>query len=56
MAQDNLIKLQCKECKQVNYWSRKNKKKSATGGEKKLELKKFCKWDRKRTMHKEVKK
>ena len=25
--QDNLIKLQCKECKHINYWTKKNKKK-----------------------------
>ncbi|MBI4692233.1 MAG: 50S ribosomal protein L33 [Candidatus Terrybacteria bacterium] len=52
MSQENLIKLQCKTCKRVNYWSRKNKKKV----ERKIELKKFCNWCRKQTMHKEVKK
>ncbi|MBL7155413.1 MAG: 50S ribosomal protein L33 [Candidatus Portnoybacteria bacterium] len=52
MSQDNLIKLQCSECKRINYWSRKNKKTI----QKKLELKKFCKWCRKHTLHKEMKK
>ena len=33
--QDNLIKLQCKECKHINYWTKKNKKKV----EKSLKLK-----------------
>ncbi|MBI2627940.1 MAG: 50S ribosomal protein L33 [Candidatus Niyogibacteria bacterium] len=52
MSQDNLIKIQCGACKRVNYWSRKNKKKV----ERKIELKKFCKWCRKHTAHKESKK
>jgi large subunit ribosomal protein L33 len=52
MSQDNLIKLQCKDCKRVNYWSRKNKKTV----ERKIELKKFCKWCKKKTAHKETKK
>ncbi|PIV10171.1 MAG: 50S ribosomal protein L33 [Candidatus Portnoybacteria bacterium CG03_land_8_20_14_0_80_41_10] len=52
MSQDNLIKLQCSECKRINYWSRKNKKKI----QKKIELMKFCKWCRKSTLHKEGKK
>lgn len=52
MSQDRLIKLQCSKCKRVNYWSRKNKKKV----ERKIELNKFCKWDKKRTLHKEAKK
>jgi len=26
MSQDNMIKLECTECKRVNYFSRKNKK------------------------------
>ena len=51
-AQENLIKLACQTCKRVNYWTRKNKKKV----ERKIELKKFCKWCRKQIIHKEVKK
>ncbi|OHA15575.1 MAG: 50S ribosomal protein L33 [Candidatus Tagabacteria bacterium RIFCSPLOWO2_01_FULL_42_9] len=50
--QENLIKLQCENCKRINYWTRKNKKKV----ERKIEFKKFCKWCRKRTPHKESKK
>jgi len=52
MSQIQLIKLACKDCRRVNYWSRKNKKKV----ERKIELKKYCKWCRKNTIHKEVKK
>ncbi len=52
MSQDNLIKFQCAKCNRINYWSRKNKKKI----QHKLELKKFCKWCKKHTPHKEVKK
>ncbi|PJE64462.1 MAG: 50S ribosomal protein L33 [Candidatus Ryanbacteria bacterium CG10_big_fil_rev_8_21_14_0_10_43_42] len=52
MPQPNLIKLQCTTCKRINYWTRKNKKKV----ERKLDLSKFCKWDRARTPHKEIKK
>ncbi|MEK7599169.1 MAG: 50S ribosomal protein L33 [Patescibacteria group bacterium] len=52
MSQDNLIKLQCADCKRINYWSRKNKKKV----ERKIEIKKYCKWCRKHVLHKETKK
>lgn len=52
MSQDKLIKIQCTKCKRVNYWSRKNKKKV----ERKIELKKYCKWCKKHTEHKEAKK
>jgi len=47
-----LIKFQCSECKRVNYFT--NKPKGMV--EEKLELKKFCKWCRKHTVHKEGKK
>jgi large subunit ribosomal protein L33 len=46
-----IITLQCTECKRRNYSTTKNKKTSTE----KLELKKFCRFDRKRTLHKEVK-
>ncbi|MFH1582538.1 MAG: 50S ribosomal protein L33 [bacterium] len=46
------IKMQCAECKRVNYFTSKSKKIV----EEKLELKKFCKWCRKHTVHKEGKK
>ncbi len=52
MPQPNLAKLQCASCKRVNYWAHKNKKKV----ERKLELKKYCRWCRKSTAHKEAKK
>ena len=52
MSQDQLIKLACQKCGRTNYWSRKNKKLV----ERKIELKKYCKWDRMQTIHKEAKK
>jgi len=52
LLQENLIKLQCGKCKRNNYWTRKNKKKI----ERKITLKKYCKWCKKRTEHKEAKK
>jgi large subunit ribosomal protein L33 len=49
------VKLQCSKCKNINYFVHKSKRlKSAV--EKKLELKKFCKSERKHTIHKEIKK
>ncbi|MBU1131896.1 50S ribosomal protein L33 [Patescibacteria group bacterium] len=51
MSQDNLIKLECKECHSVNYQSRRNKKTIKT----KLDLNKYCKTCRKHTAHKETK-
>ena len=51
MSQDNMIKLECTECKRVNYFSRKNKKTLKD----RLELKKFCKFCKKHTLHKETK-
>ena len=52
MSQDQLIRLACKTCKRINYWTRKNKKKV----ERKIELNKFCKACKKNTPHKESKK
>ncbi|MBU1557932.1 50S ribosomal protein L33 [Patescibacteria group bacterium] len=52
MSQDQLIKMACQDCKRINYWSRKNKKLVT----KKIELKKFCKWCKGQTVHKEQKK
>ncbi len=51
MSQDNLIGLACSVCKHVNYFSKRNKKKVKA----KIELKKYCKWDKKYTLHKEAK-
>lgn len=50
MSQDNLLRLKCSECSKKNYYTTKNKKKV----ERKLEMKKFCKWCRKHTTHKET--
>ncbi len=47
----DLITFQCSDCKRRNYVSTKNKKKT-TG---KLEFKKFCRWCRSHTVHKETK-
>jgi len=52
MSQDQLIKLACVTCQRVNYWSRKNRKLV----ERKIELKKYCRWCRQQTKHKEGKK
>ncbi len=46
-----IIILACTECKQRNYSTTKNKKTSKG----KLELKKYCKFCRKHTVHKELK-
>ena len=46
-----IIALQCTECKRKNYTNYK-KRKNITG---KLELKKYCPFERKHTMHKEAK-
>jgi large subunit ribosomal protein L33 len=47
----DIITLECTECKRRNYTTTKNKKKQ-TG---RVEYKKYCKWDKKRTVHKETK-
>jgi large subunit ribosomal protein L33 len=46
-----LIALQCSECKRKNYTTQKNRRN--TQG--KLELKKYCPFDRKHTLHVETK-
>ncbi len=46
-----LVTLACSECKRRNYTTTKNKTKTQN----RLELQKFCPFDRKRTLHKEVK-
>ena len=48
---ENMIKLECTECKRTNYFSRKNKKLLKN----RLELKKYCRHCRKHVMHKETK-
>lgn len=51
MSQDNLIKLECTECKRVSNFSHKNKKIL----KERLQLKKYCKFCRKHTLNKETK-
>ncbi|MFH1656814.1 MAG: 50S ribosomal protein L33 [Candidatus Nealsonbacteria bacterium] len=46
------VKFQCTICKRINYFVHKSKQMT----EEKLELKKFCKWCKKHTPHKEMKK
>ncbi|MCK4437009.1 50S ribosomal protein L33 [bacterium] len=46
-----IITLACTECKRRNYSLTKNKK----GNPDRLELKKYCKFCRKHTIHKETK-
>jgi large subunit ribosomal protein L33 len=46
-----LIALQCTECKRRNYSTKKNRANSQS----KFEFKKYCKFDRKHTIHKESK-
>jgi large subunit ribosomal protein L33 len=48
------LKIQCKECKEINYFTQKPKAMESEGI--KLELKKFCKRCKKHTLHKEGKK
>lgn len=50
MPRDN-ITLQCGECKNRNYVTTKNKKKTTS----RLEFSKFCRFCRKHTPHKETK-
>ncbi len=45
------IQLECKECKRRNYTASRNKKQKTT----RMEIKKYCKWDRRHTVHKETK-
>ena len=47
---DRLITLRCSVCKRRNYYTNKNKKQV----ERKIEYKKYCKWCRKSTIHKEA--
>jgi large subunit ribosomal protein L33 len=51
MAEKRYIRLECTECKNINYLTTRNPKSAPE----KLELKKFCKKCRKVTLHKETK-
>ncbi len=46
------IHLQCTDCNRINYTTSKNRRNTPD----RLELKKYCPWDRKHTLHREVKK
>ena len=48
MARDFIV-LACTECKRRNYTSTKNKKLTPD----RLEMKKYCRFERKHTVHKE---
>ncbi len=50
-SKENLIKLECSDCKRVNYFSTKNKKVI----KERLQIKKHCSWCKKHTLHKETK-
>ena len=45
------IALQCSECKRKNYTTEKNRRNNPN----KLELMKYCPFDRKHTLHRETK-
>lgn len=45
------VTLECTECKQRNYTTTKNKRNTPD----RMELKKYCKFCRKHTLHKETK-
>ena len=45
------VLLQCTECKRRNYTSARDKRKRTE----RLEFKKYCKFDRKHTVHRETK-
>ncbi|MGA2317373.1 MAG: 50S ribosomal protein L33 [Thermodesulfobacteriota bacterium] len=47
----NILTLSCTECKRRNYSTTKNKRTTPD----KLEFKKYCRFCRKHTVHKEIK-
>ena len=53
MATDTriVVTLACQECKGRNYATTKNKRNDPE----RLELKKYCRWDRRHTAHREAK-
>jgi large subunit ribosomal protein L33 len=51
MAEKRYVRLECTQCKSINYLTRRNPKSEPE----KLELKKFCNKCRKVTLHKETK-
>jgi large subunit ribosomal protein L33 len=47
----DIITLECTVCKRRNYTTTKNKRLHSG----RVEFKKYCKWDKKHTIHKETK-
>ncbi len=47
----DIITLECTECKRRNYTTTKNKRIHSG----RVEFKKYCRWDKKHTVHKETK-
>ncbi len=47
----DIITLECTECKRRNYTTTKNKRNHPG----RVEYKKYCRWDKKHTIHKETK-
>jgi len=47
----DIIHLQCSECSRINYTTFRNKRKNPD----KIVKKKYCRWDRRHTEHKEHK-
>ena len=47
----DIVSLACNECKRRNYSTTKNKKTTSE----RLQMKKFCRWCRAHTMHRETK-
>ena len=47
---ETIITLQCTDCRRCNYTTVKNKKNDPD----RLELKKYCRWCRKHTSHRET--
>lgn len=54
-AKDRYVTMACSECKRCNYYLHKSQGKKTSGQAIKLDLKKFCRWCRKHTEHKEGK-
>jgi large subunit ribosomal protein L33 len=52
MASDKRVHvtLECTECKRRNYITNKSK----VNDRERIEMKKYCKWDRRHTLHKET--
>ena len=46
-----VVTLECTECKRRNYTTEKNKKNDTA----RIELKKYCRWDKRHTLHRETK-